>query len=425
MPPMRAAKTRLAAAVVLCMVAGSLISAAPATRPSSEPTGMHGKVLVGYQGWFAPQDPSGQWAWFHYGRDGKFEPGSCGIDLWPDVSELDPDERYPTAFRHADGSVASVFSSLNPKTVRRHFQWMREHGIDGAFLQRFGVSVRNRPEHVARVLANVRDAAGQTDRVWAVMYDLTMLQPGEIASVVMEDWKRLVAQERIREDRTYLRHRGKPVVAVWGIGFHDRRRYSLDECRELIALLKDDPAFGGNSVVLGVPYWWRELHNDAVPDPKLHELIRLADVVCPWSVGRLSTPDQAAAAHGQQVLAADLAWTRQQGLDYLPVVFPGFSWHNLRRGRLNQIPRRGGEFLWAQALAAKRAGAEMLYVAMFDEVDEGTAIFKVTNDPPVGASPFVTYEGLPPDHYLWLTGQIGRLLRGEIPATEAMPQRGE
>jgi len=55
-------------------------------------------------------------------------------------------------------------------------------------------------------------------------------------------------------------------------------------------------------------------------------------------------------------------------------------------------------------------------VAMFDEVDEGTAIFKCSNDVPVGAnSRFLTYDGLPGDYYLKLTGQGGKLLRGEIP----------
>src|SRR5439155_7651381 len=94
-------------------------------------TTLVGKVLCGYQGWFtAPGDGSGR-GWRHYPAGGQFKPGSCGIDLWPDVTELDDDEKYPTPFRLPDGKAAPVFSSYNGKTVLRHFQWMREHGIDG------------------------------------------------------------------------------------------------------------------------------------------------------------------------------------------------------------------------------------------------------------------------------------------------------
>ena len=72
--------------------------------------------------------------------------------------------------------------------------------------------------------------------------------------------------------------------------------------------------------------------------------------------------------------------------------------------------------------AAKNVGAQMLYVAMFDEVDEGTAIFKCTNQPPAGPKvKFVTYEGLPSDHYLRLTGLAGKVIRGAAPATDDLP----
>jgi hypothetical protein len=90
------------------------------------------------------------------------------------------------------------------------------------------------------------------------------------------------------------------------------------------------------------------------------------------------------------------------------------------------MPRSGGQFLWNQVKATvATVHANMLYVAMFDEVDEGTAIFKVTNNPPRpgGVNMFVTYEGLPSDEYLWLTGQAGRALRGEIPVNATRPAR--
>ncbi|NLX99586.1 MAG: hypothetical protein GXY83_25910 [Rhodopirellula sp.] len=90
---------------------------------------------------------------------------------------------------------------------------------------------------------------------------------------------------------------------------------------------------------------------------------------------------------------------------------------------LDQISRLKGQFLWTQYVEAKRAGATMIYQAMFGEMDEGTAIFKCTKTPPTGASPFLNYEGLPSDHYLRLTGMGGRVLRGEVPLSEEMPPR--
>jgi hypothetical protein len=179
--------------------------------------------------------------------------------------------------------------------------------------------------------------------------------------------------------------------------------------------------------MVGVPYWWRTLNRDCIADPKLHELLATVDIVSPWAVGRLATP-QDAANRVESVLKPDAAWCRERGVDYLPVLFPGFSWQNLEKSRgreakLDAIPRLGGKFLWGQALAAKRAGFGMAYVAMFDEMDEATAIFKTTNNPPVGESRFLADPSVPADHYLWLTGQIGRLFRGQLDAKDELPSR--
>jgi hypothetical protein len=394
-----------------------------------DPTTLTGKVMCGYQGWFTcPEDGSGR-GWYHWRKGRRFEPGACTIDLWPDVTELDADERYSTSFVDADGNPAQVFSSMNAKTVDRHFQWMAEHGIDGAFVQRFGAEVRDSMGlyHFNTVLTNARAGANHHGRAWAVMYDLSGLGEGQTQSVI-EDWKMLVdrmAVGRDKEDSAYLRHRGKPVIAVWGIGFSDGRQYSLEECQRLVDFLVNDPKYGGNTVMLGVPTYWRTLRRDCVDDPKLHEIIKAAHIVSPWMVGRYSTDDDVE-RFSRSVWKPDMEWCDEQGKDYLPVVFPGFSWHNMNpRSPLGQIPRRGGQFLWKQYAELHDAGATMVYQAMFDEVDEATAIFKCTNRPPLGASKFLDYEGLPSDHYLWLTGQGGRLIRNEIPATPELPPRSE
>ena len=68
----------------------------------------------------------------------------------------------------------------------------------------------------------------------------------------------------------------------------------------------------------------------------------------------------------------------------------------------------------------------MLYVAMFDEIDEGTAIMKCVHKIPVGKSVFVPLaKDIPSDHYLWLSGMAGKMLRGEVPFSKNMPGREE
>jgi hypothetical protein len=66
----------------------------------------------------------------------------------------------------------------------------------------------------------------------------------------------------------------------------------------------------------------------------------------------------------------------------------------------------------------------MLYVAMFDEVNEATAIFKGSNNPPVSTkTSFIDMDGMPSDHYLWLTGEAAKMLRNEKPLSLKMPVR--
>ncbi len=379
-----------------------------------------GKVMVGYQGWFNCEGDGANLGWTHWARNRSkpFGPGNVTVDLWPDVSELDADERYATGFKHADGRVAEVFSSGNRKTVLRHIKWMQDYGIDGAFVQRFanGLAQDKSLQHKNNVLTHVREGANQSGRAFAVMYDLSGLDAEEVKRV-RDDWTMLQDAMKISSDPAYLHHEDGPVVAVWGVGFSDNRKYSLSECFELVKWLKSE----GCTVMLGVPSFWREGRRDAIEDRMLHDILKHADIVSPWSIGRYRTPKEAS-RHAANVWQPDREWCDQYQLDFLPVVYPGFSWHNLTSEKLDSIPRLKGEFLWSQVVGAKQADCKMLYIAMFDEVDEGTAIFKCTNEPPTGdGAHFLTYEGLPSDHYLMLSKQAGKVLRNEIPVTEITP----
>lgn len=393
------------------------------SHPQVDTSTLTGKVMCGYQGWFTAEGDGAARGWTHWtGRYG-FKPGSCVFDLWPDVSELGADERFETPFRHADGTSAQVFSAFNEKTVLRHFQWMKDYGIDGVFVQRFvmDISTPKGLRSVNVVLNHCREGANLYGRAYSVMYDLSGMSGGQMQRV-MDDWKLLVDRMQIIKDPAYLHHAGKPVVAVWGLGFGDDRAYTPKEGLELVQFLKNDPHYGGCTVMLGVPTYWRTLDHDCASDKTVHDLILKADIVSPWTVGRYANPDDAA-NYAEETMKPDITWCKEHGKEFLPVVFPGFSWHNMNRhSPSDQIPRLKGKFLWKQYTEAKKAGATMVYQAMFDEVNEGTAIFKCTDNPPVGASKFLTYEGLPSDFYLTLVGKAAKMIRGESPLTEQIPQ---
>ena len=409
--------------VILLPTLFACVGEGPENRTESvRYTSYNGLVMTGYQGWFNTPGDGADLGWKHYKKDDRFEPGSCNIDLWPDMSEYE--KSYVTPFRHADGTPARLFSSHDQSTVELHFRWMRQYGIDGAFMQRFVQSLKN-PKSVANsdhILRCAVEAAEKNDRAICVMYDLSGMNPGD-ERILMKDWKKLTRKYGItsRENNHYLYHNGKPLVAVWGIGFRNgNRKYGLDHANRILDFLEKE----GCSVLVGVPTSWRTLDGDAISDKRLHETILRADIIHPWVVGRF---DGSQYRTCYDRIVQDLAWCRAHDKDYAAVIFPGFSWHNLKRGAapLNRIPREGGRFFWQQVSGAVKAGVRCLYLAMFDEMDEGTAIFKCTTDPPVGKSPFLNNEGVPSDHYLWLAGEAGRMLRGERAFTDRMPVRVE
>jgi hypothetical protein len=387
-----------------------------------------GRMVVGYQGWFdCPDDGFGPrvWRhWFHRDASGALRPT---FDLWPDMREVPPEEHCATGLVKPDGRPAPLFSSENPATVARHVRWMAEHGIEAAALQRFIGQFRDPVIRAGadRVMDNLAAAAITHRRSWFVMYDLSGLTEAT-APAVLAEFTRFAARGMLSHP-AYQRHDGRPVVGLWGMGFNGRDataadwRHVLDAARERL---------GDVTLLIGVPAWWREGVRDARPGPEWQALYARAHILSPWAVGRFG--DIASAErYARETLSRDHALARSRGQEVMPVIFPGFSWANLMEvrgqpGRRNHIPRRCGAFYWAQARAVVNGGARLLYTAMFDELDEGTAILPIApsraDTPADGRFLAADEDGcaLPSDWYLRLAGAVQRgLAEGRLP--EAMP----
>jgi hypothetical protein len=153
--------------------------------------------------------------------------------------------------------------------------------------------------------------------------------------------------------------------------------------------------------MLGSCSSWRTGHGKVADE--VRAVVNTADILSPWTVGRYNL--RTFPAYYERVIKPDFAYCRKRNIAYLPVIFPGFSWGNLKQRDFNLIPRHGGTFFQLQIDRCFTLGARMLYVAMFDELDEGTAIMKVHPSPPTGGRcRFLSNAPREPDHYLKLTG---------------------
>lgn len=393
-----------------------------AQAPVVDTTTIRGKIMCGYQGWFRCPGDAADMGWIHWSRDSaRIAPDTLTFEMWPDMSEYPEAERHAApGFTHPDGSQSSLFSSDSPAVVRTHFEWMRDYHIDGAWLQHFvvdlpGGPLEDRYPSRRRVLEHVRSAAQATGRTWALSYDIAGMPMERIDDVVTADWRRMV-DEGIVADERYLHEGGRPVVQVWGFYYGiQTNRMSAELANRLIDFFAEPGPY--SAFLVGGGDWnWR-----ACPDPEWPAFVHRFGAYCPWNVGNY-TVDEAGIPHAStHYWSEDKAECERENLLWIPVVYPGFSWDNLMQKPpgTTLIPRRDGQFLWEQFLRLHELGVGTVYVAMFDEVDEGTAIFKVTSSPPVEAH-FVGYEGLPSDAYLRIVREGVALLRGERePVAEA------
>lgn len=468
----------------------------PATLPADTFTG---KLFTGYQAWFnTPGDGTGK-GWSHWGkRSAGSSPinardfGVVSVEALPDVSE------YPKSaladselFDAKAGSFVKLFSSFSNETINLHLNWMKNYGIDGLFLQWFMI---DSPAVRFEITKRVRQAAEKEGRLFSVMFDISgwLEHPKYSQKVVdwkvegkrdfekltddiKEQWKRLV-DEGITQSSSYTRYKGRPLVSLWGLGFKhifvyrncwiDVPANCSDMHAEHFGTLIDwfqnnpDPKYRA-SVLGGLPRNWRTGVNfweagDSLGGRWRDAVYAKLDIVSPWTVGSYRNSDMLAEYVGS-VVTEDRRLTSSRGQVYFPVISPGFSWSNLKRGdssaqltSFNPIPRNGGSWMWQQAKKLFSPKGSSGYIAMFDEVDEGTAIFKLRGKKDdqllvevngglerMGQIQFLGndtdgFYGLPSDWYLRVASQIGWWMKSQngmdsapeqIPTLQAQPYR--
>jgi len=395
------------------------------------------KLMVGYQGWFLAEGDGAapnKWVhWFNSSHDPSAD--KIGVDFWPAMDEYK--DTYNTNMTYMDGSTAKLFSPYDSSTVNVHFRWMREYGIYGAYLQRFLGPVASRGdlfESRNQVLKNVINSANIYDGHFAVMYDISgVADDGQLYNKLISDWEYLVDTYDVLKQKGYVHQEGKPVIAIWGIGFKDRG-LKTSTFTQILDYFQNSADEKYQAYVMGgVPSGWRTLSRDSETGSDWANIYNSLDMISPWSVGRYSN-QSGIDSHKNNYTIPDLNTCTSNGVDYMPVIWPGFSWRNIKKKDdpgepYNKIPRDGGNYFWRQAYNAVDAGVEFIYVAMFDETDEGTAIFKLAETKtqiPVEIQDMIVpldadgYD-LPSDWYLRLAGETQKMLDGTIGVTSSIP----
>jgi len=386
---------------------------------SASPIGdVVGKVTLGYQGWFSAEgDGSPLNGWGHN-----------NLEMWPDTREYtttygnvpfaqEGKDEPPFSGTLGNGQPAKMFSSYDQSTVNTHFKWMQQNGIDCAALQRFaneitpGSNIKAQRDGMAQKVRNAAEASG---RKFYIMYDASGW--GDLTAL-KNDWKNTInGTLKLLSSSAYAKQNGKPVVSIYGLGYAGHPS-SATSCLDLINFFKAQGCY----VIGSVAGQWRSGNGDSKPN--FSQVYKAFNMISGWAVGRVFDESYTAWVKG------DRDFCKANGMDYQPCAYPGTAFHNTNGAvsEKNQIPRMHGDFLWNQFFTFRQAGVNSVYIAMFDELNEATSVFKVAEDASMipANKYFLTLDAdgvhVSSDFYLRLINDGGKMLKGLAPAQATHP----
>ncbi len=402
------------------ILAGLLLAIGSSTGAQNvTPEGFEYSTFVGYQAWFNVPNDGMSRGWTHWNRNpfAAMTASTMIVDMWPDLTEYPSTAIQATPFSYGGGGYAYAYTGVADGVVDAHFRWMQEYKIKGAFLQWFVVDDM---AYRLGIATTAKAKAEKYGRKLVIEFDIsgTKNQPncGTGAALVQclkTRWMSAV-DAGITSSAAYQTFNGRPLVAVYGIGMKTQDHLTAVDAANLITWFKTGaPTQYRASIMGGVATGWRTNGTDAISTNGSQWQSNYAslDIISPWTVNRYNSPS-AAASYISSNTGPDLTVIRQRNQRYLPVVFPGYSATNLAATPANEVQRFGGDFLWSQTRAHAALGETGFFVAMFDEIDEGTAIYKTAPTSTTAPSSFYTVKlnadgaTLPSDWYL----QVNRTL---------------
>ena len=359
-------------------------------------TSLRGKVMCGYQGWFRCPNDAATWDGFIGATTRRIGAGP------PELRDVAGHGRILPQWSVIPRPVSPIPEPAQPEAV--HSQQCPELGISS------GCATTRRPG------CNISSWTCPMDRCRPSSLPFAGARPcpGGGAQPVHGHFPMIVA----------ARHAGPGFRCPpprTGKGWWTTSRsskFALLACKSSQPVVKSGASTSGTRAdaptelapgrllqnsrpVCRLPGRWRRLGlaTRSRPRRKWRKILRAVRRFCPWNVGNYVPKRVRREARGDNNWAK-ITKCERLGMLWIPVVLSGLSVvRSLQRlaPGTSLIPRRGGRFLGAIRRIVP-TGADTVYVAMFDEVDEGTAVFKVTSSPPTQGH-FVGYDGLPSDWY--------------------------